>query len=167
MIAKTKYDTLLDMNTNEVLSWDAVEHHHIEKTSDWYWSLGIIAVSAAILCVLFSNILFGIFILIAAFTAGLHAARSPNMIHIELHRKGILVEQKFYHYKDIESFWIDEHEQLLPSIILKSKKLLMPYIIIPIGDTHPDHIHSELKRHLEEIPHHESAFHKVLEYFGL
>ena len=27
------------------ITWEAPEHNHIEKTSDWYWALGIIAVA--------------------------------------------------------------------------------------------------------------------------
>ena len=151
---------------DEVLTWDTPEHHHFEKSSDWYWSLGIIAVSVAILCILLNNVLFGIFILLAAFTASLYANKPPRLIHVEVGPRSIQVEHKRFDYRGLESFWIEEHVQPQPSIILKSKKTFTPYIVIPIGHISINEVHTYLRRRLPEVEHHESIGHRILEYFG-
>ncbi len=150
---------------HDVVTWDAPEYHHFEKSSDWYWSLGIIAVSIAILCVIFGNILFAIFVLLAAFTSGVYADRHPELAHIELRPRGIVYNDKMYMYTLLDSFWVEEHEHP-QKIILKSKHLLMPYILIPISHIHPEEVRMYLKMHLKEVEHHESLGHKLLEYFG-
>ncbi len=145
--------------------WEALEHHHEDKSADWFWSLGIIAVSLTVLCVFFNNVLLGIFILVASFTAALHARKEPRILTVSLTMKGVIVEDKLYRYDTLDSFWIDEQAHI-PQIILKSKKVLMPFIIVPIEEHHHDDIRMYLLMHLQEEEHHESPLHHLLEYFG-
>jgi hypothetical protein len=151
---------------NETLRWDTLEHHHIEKPSDWYWSLGIISVTIAVVCIVIGNILFAIFVLAAALAMGLVVSHKPKLIHIELSTRGIRVEDTLYTYQSLESFWVEEHRDP-PNIILQSKKYLMPYIVIPIGHISPDDVREYLLLHLKEVEHHESIGHKLLEHLGL
>lgn len=150
---------------HEVLTWDAPEYHHFDKSADWYWSLGIIAVSIAVLSIVFGNVLFSLFILLAAITVGLYAGRHPDLAHVELRPRGIIFNDRMYKYTLLDAFWVEEDEYP-HKIILKSKKLLMPYIIIPIGNIHPGDVRLFLKMHLKEEEHHESVVHKMFEYFG-
>jgi hypothetical protein len=151
---------------SEVISWDTHEYYHMDRGSDWFWMLGIVSVSLAIICVLFGNVLLALFILIAAFAAGLYAAKGPNIAHFELQPKGILAGETFYTFKTLESFWIDEHHPL-PRIILKSKKTFMPHILIPIDDMPVHEIREYLLDHIHEVEHQESIAHQLLERLGL
>jgi hypothetical protein len=151
---------------NDTLTWDTLEHHHGEKSSDWYWIIGVIALSLAVLCIIFGNVLLGIFILLGAITAGIHAAHPPKLIHVELNPRGILVEKTLYRYDHLDSFWIEEHKDP-HNIILQSKKFLMPYIIVPINPhIHIDDVRAYLLLHLKEVEHHESLAHEFMEYLG-
>jgi hypothetical protein len=150
---------------NDRLIWDTLEHHHGERSSDWYWALGIIAVAVAVLCIIFGNILLAIFILLGAFTGAINIAREPKLITVELNPKGIIVENTLYTYQSLASFWVEENTHPA-EIILQSKKHLMPFIVIPIGHIDPDDVRAYLLLHLKEVEHHESLPHKVLEYFG-
>ena len=47
------------------INWKTIEHNHQEKSSDWYWILGIIAIATAVLSIYFGNILFAIVILLS------------------------------------------------------------------------------------------------------
>lgn len=148
-----------------LIAWEAPEHHHTEKNSDWYWILGIVAVAGAVLAILFNNILFAFFILIGAFTAALHAERSPKIVRMGISQRGVIVEDKLYPFSSLESFWIEDHEHH-PEIIIKSAHFFMPFIILPIKDSDPDHIHSIMAQFLPEVEHHETALHKLMEHFG-
>ncbi len=150
---------------NALVVWEAPEHHHVEKNSDWYWILGIVAVAGAVLSLLFNNVLFAFFILIAAFTAALHAERKPRTMHFAISQRGIVANDKLYPFSSLDSFWIEDHEHH-PEILIKSSHFFMPYIILPIGNNDPDDIHSVLAQFLPEVEHHETALHKALEYFG-
>jgi hypothetical protein len=150
-----------------VLSWDAPEYHHVERTADWYWMLGIIAVSITVLCILVNNILFGLFILLGALSAGMYASKEPKVVNFELQPRGILANKLFYPYNTLDSFWIDEHHPL-PRIVLKSKKTFSPHITIPLSESiHSEEVRQYLVQHIAEVEHNESYFHRLLEHIGL
>ena len=48
----------MDDTVVEGISWEAPEHRHTDKSSDWYWALGIIAIAAAAAALVFGNTLF-------------------------------------------------------------------------------------------------------------
>lgn len=145
--------------------WEAYEHEHIERGGDWYWALGIIAVCAAITSILFSNFLFALLILVAAFTIGLIASRPPEVHEFEISEKGIRIGKEFHPYASVISFWVDD-ELDKPLLLIDTTKFLAPNLVIPIGDIHPDHIREAMRPHAEEVPMKEPLAHKILEFFG-
>lgn len=147
------------------LRWSAYEHEHIERGSDWYWALGVIAVSAALTAVLFSNVLFAILILVAAGTIGLTASRPPELHEFELSDKGIRIGNDFHPYDSIISFWVDE-ELESPLLLVDTTTFMSPNLIIPIGDMTPESVRSYLRPYAAETPMKEPLSHKILEFFG-
>jgi hypothetical protein len=156
---------------NPKLRWDELEYHHVEKHPDWFWAVGIITVFLAVVAMLFGNILFGLLLVIGGFCLLVHAARPAEMIHFELSTKGLRIEKQFYPYHTLASFWIEEHEThrgLEAKLIIKSKKTVMPLIIIPINmnEIDPEEARIFLSAFLPEEEHHEPLGHKVMEMLG-
>lgn len=148
-----------------LISWDAPEHHHIEKNNDWYWSVGIITITAVALCIIFNNIIFGILLLTCSFALVVHAYKKPEIIHCGINDRGIVVGETLYPFLSLESFWIDAH--MRPSkIILKSHKLFMPFIIIYIEGIDPEDVREILLNYISETEHHEPISQKLLEMLG-
>jgi hypothetical protein len=151
---------------DSLLEWETYEYPPKNHTTDWYWAVGIIAVSIALVSIIFGDLIFGILILIAAFTLCLYAARPPRMVHFELNRRGLLIDKRLYPYDTIESFWIEErtvHSRLL----LKSKKTMMPYIIVPLSaDLNLEDLQQFLLQYLKQKEHHEPLSHQIIEYLG-
>jgi hypothetical protein len=151
----------------EKLSWHTLEYLHTEKTSDWYWIVGIITVTIAVIAIIMNNIIFAILILVASFTLSLFASRKPRVIEISLDGSGITVGRTKYPYNHIESFWV-ETRNYHPRLLLKSKKFFMPYLVILIDEevVHPDEIRAFLLNHLHEEEHSEPFLEKLLVYLG-
>lgn len=149
---------------NSNLNWQAYEYFHTEKTTSWYWILGIVAITGAIISIILSNIILAILILISAITLSMYAHKKPTMVNIELKEKGIVVEKIFHPYKTIHSFWVEEDH--FPKILLKSKKTLMPLIVIPIQEVHPEEVREFLRIHLEEEELIEPFLQKIMDYLG-
>lgn len=147
------------------MQWKAYEYHYREKSSDWFWAVGIIAFSVAMTSVIFNNIIFAIFIVLSAFTLSLYAARRPALIDIELNPKGIVVGKHIYFYSTIEKFWVAEKNTGVV-IILKSQKTILPYVTVPAGETDPEKIREYLSHHLEEEEMAEPLTQTVIEYLG-
>ena len=149
------------------LEWNTFEHEHIKKTSDWFWALGIIAIASAATSIIFSNILFAGVILIGAFVLGMHASKGPKMVYFKISHRGIIIDNIMHPYTSIESFWVeDDDESIQPKLLIKSKKLLAPHIVIPIKNVSPDDVRDHLLEYIDEVEDSESLAQKILEFFG-
>src|SRR3989344_8453929 len=100
------------------IEWDAHEYEHKERSSDWFWAVGIVSVSLAVAAIILGNIILGILILISAFALSLFANRPPNILRIVVDEKGVTRGRVRYPYSALESFWIDT-EHLHKKIILR------------------------------------------------
>ncbi len=147
------------------LTWTAPEYMHTHKSADWYWIVGIISATLAVLAIVLGNTLFGILILVSAFTLSLYASRPPKMQEIKVSDKGVQVNNVFYPYSILESFWIEEKE-LHPRILLKPEHRFAPYIIILLGEVPAEEIRELLDQHLHEVKHSEPFLEKLLIWFG-
>ena len=150
------------------LRWSAYEHEHIERGSDWFWALGIVAVSTALTSILFSNVLFAIVLVVAAFTIGLLARTPPRLIEFELSDRGIRVGGQLHRWDHIIAFWVeDEHEHIPPLLLVDTTKFMSPNLIIPLEDIDPREVREFLSQRVEERPMKEPVSHKILEFFGI
>ncbi len=148
------------------IEWGAHEYEHKERSPDWFWAVGIISVSVAVASVIFGNIIFGILVILAAFTLSLFASRPPSTLHILVNEKGITKGDIFYPFPTLKSFWIDtDHSH--KKIILQSEKVFMPLIIIPLGENiNIEKLHESLSLFLPEEFHSLPSIERLLEYLG-
>ena len=151
--------------TSPIIEWNAPEHYHFEKSSDWYWAVGIIAVTCAVLAFIFNNIVFGIFIIVGTLALILHAARKPRILHYEINDRGVVIDNTLYPFVSLDSFWIDtlHHE---PKILIKSLKTFMPFISIPISEVDPEDVRTILLTYIAETEHVEPFTQKLFEALG-
>jgi len=152
-------------SNKEPIVWQAYEYIHQEKTADWYWAVSIIAISMAVTSVLFGNVLFAIFLVLAFFMLMIYARRKPKLIKIKLDDRGITEGHIHYHYSTIESFWVEDRFGDF-KLILKSKRKTLPYIIIPISDVSTDDVRDHIKKYVSEEEHAEPIAKKIMEYLG-
>src|SRR3990167_8118911 len=118
------------------INWGAHEHEYKERSSDWFWAVGIVAFSIAIASIIFGNVLFGILVLVASFAMALFINKEPEVTEVVINEQGVARGRVFYTYESLDSFWID-HEHSHPKILLRSKKFFLPLIIVPLGDSNP------------------------------
>lgn len=153
-------------DTSRSIAWEAPEHRHIEKTSDWYWALGIVAITAASVSIILNNVLFGMVILLGSSTMVVFAHRHPKHIVFEVSVRGIRVGNTLYPYGTLNSFCLDEESPTGPQLLVKSKHLFMPLIIIPVPEDYVDVIEDILGPKLLEEHIDEPLGHRLLEFFG-
>lgn len=153
------------MATEALISWNAPEHFHVPKNQDWYWAVGIITLAISAVAIILGNIITGIFVLVAAVALVIHASHPPRIIYHEINDRGIIAHDRFFPFLSLESFWIP-HDELPPKIILKSRKLMMPYIIIFIEEVDPEEIREIMLKYIAETEHNEHFIHKLLERLG-
>lgn len=154
-------------NTLRAITWEAPEHHHAPKNSDWFWIIGILAIAGAIAAFFLGNFLFAILILVAAAALSLAALREPKIIPFAVSTRGIRVGDELYPYATLESFYINDAPYREPQLLVKSKKIYLPLIIIPIPEEYTDEIDEILSGRLPEEELEEPFVNVLFEFLGL
>lgn len=150
----------------QALTWEAPEHRHIEKGTDWFWAVGIIAITGATAVFLLGNFLFAILILVAAVSLSLVALRHPKVIQFAVSSRGIRVGDAWYPYTTLDSFCIDITNYAEPQLLLKTRKIYMPLIVLPLPEEYIDAVDAILSERLQEEELEEPFFNVLLEFFG-
>jgi len=150
----------------ESFSWQTPEYHHKVKNSDWYWTVGIIAGALIITAIIFGNVLFGLVLAIGTFTLTMFAAKKPNTISVDVTEKGVRVEKTLYPYSTLESFGLEEEHHHGPRLFLKSKKVVMPLIMVPVRTHDLDGLRILLSKHLKEEMFEQSLMQTLFERLG-
>lgn len=150
-----------------VLRWSAYEHEHVERSSDWYWALGVVAVSVAVTSVLFRDFFFAVLILLAAATLALMARRPSDIAEFELSDKGVRINGKLHRYDEVLAFWVEDDHHGRPHLLIDTTKWLSPNLVLPIEHIDPALVRAYLKERVEERFMKESPAHRILEFFGL
>ena len=150
----------------EKIQWNATEYEHKKHSTDWFWAVGIIALSFAITAIIYKNILFALFIILGAFTLLLYSARKPQVLYFELNSKGVRIGDALYPYHTLKSFWLREGDKGV-KLILESQKALMPHMSIPLSpEVGVDAVRAFLLGHLPEEEQKESVSEALMDYLG-
>ena len=148
------------------ISWRALEYKRKEKNVDWYWAVILIALSVVVISFILHNVLFAILIIISTAILLSFSINSPRTIEVSIDQKGIIVEKEMYPFSTLSAFWVDTSEKDNEKILVKSKKVLMPLIAIPLEEYHHLDIREVLLQYLPEEEMHEPLSQKVMEKLG-
>ncbi len=153
------------MATPALISWDAPAHIYYERRPDWYWSVGIISLAIVALCFIFGQIISGIFVIAAVSALVLHTTKPARTTYYEVNDRGVVVDDVLYPFTSLESFWIP-HDAIPPRLLIKSRKSLMPLIVILIDEVDPEDVREVMLTYIAETEHHEPFLKHVLELLG-
>lgn len=146
------------------LSWEGQEHVHHERTRDWYWALGVVAISSAATSVLLGNVLFGVLIIIAGVTLGLIAHHPPKLVTFTFLEKGLMVDEELYPFDTMKAFWISTGEK--PTLLIDTPRFFTPDLVIPVPEELVEDVRKTLRMHTEEKELHEPLPYKIMEALG-
>jgi hypothetical protein len=152
--------------TPRSITWEAPEHHHVEKGNDWFFALAIIVVALVIVAVVLNNVLIALLIGLAGGALAVAAAKRPSIIPYAVTVRGVKVDNELHPYGELDSYHIDEEDPRGPQLLLKSEKKLMPLIVMPIPVAYIDEIEDILMERLPEEHLEEPLLIKILELFG-
>ncbi len=148
------------------ISWHVETHEHKERSIDWYWGLGLVALAAAALSIFFGNTLFALIIGLAAISIGILIARGPREHVVSVSPRGFSLDGTLYRWSGIQSFWITQERE--PHLLLTTQGVLHPQLVIPIGDPgRIQNLRAYLRRFCAEEEQEAHLGHHVASIFGL
>lgn len=152
-----------------LFAWEGREYRFEDKSSDWYWALGIIATAGIIASILFGNVILALVIAAAAVAIALTAAKGPQVHRFAIYERGIAIDNAFYPYENMLHFSVLEYvdETLPPSLSIKTKSFLSPHLLIPIVNHDPLEIYNYISHHLPEGSHEDSAMDRIVSLFRI
>ena|ERR1035437_546512 len=152
--------------SNKKLEWFALEYEEKERSKDWFWALGIAVIASAVASIIYANYFFAALIILGGVMLGFFAIKKPDMVHHELNEAGVKIGTHLYPYENIKSYWIEIGPK--PTFFIKSERLLMPIISMPIENTFANEIYNRMFAHnIIEEEMHEHPSMQVIEFFGL
>lgn len=150
----------------QTLRWQAYEYAYQPKTADWYWALWIIVIAIAATSVLLDNTMLAILIVLAGFCLTILSKRHPKIVEFEINEKGIVSHGSLFLHNTLESFWVQQIGEGEPRLLIKSRKTLMPLIVLPLGDVTADEARYAMLPHLHEEQLSEPLTQMIFEYLG-
>ncbi len=149
--------------------WDAEGYLFEEKSADWYWALGIIALAGAIASVLFGNVILALLILVAASVLALSSLKRPRVHRFRVTDDGVMVDDNLYAYDRILTFSVLEYldPKRPPALSLRTTYPLAPHLLLPIEGHDPLDIYEFFAEHVEEGRHDESVVDRIIELLRL
>ncbi len=148
--------------------WKGREYDHEPKSADWYWALGIIAVTAAIASILFSNYLFAVLIIAAAFALALHAAKEPPIHYFRLVERGLVIGESLHPFGEMLSFsFLEDVDGKLPPLLsIKTRNWHAPHLVIPLEGVDADLVYAHFLHRVDEQAHHHTLLDVVAAWLG-
>jgi hypothetical protein len=162
---KTPEETPSTSQFLTLLDWQTEEYEQQEKSSDWYWAIGIIALGFFVLAIILKNILFALLVILAGFSLAMFGAKKPRVVSFAITSRGLKIENKLYPYDELKSFWINYNPPHVKELYFISKKIFVPQISIPIGTADPNEVREHLLKFLEEREIHESFADVIARFF--
>jgi hypothetical protein len=153
---------------DEKLSWETLDHIKENKSSDWFWIIGIIAIAGSFLAIFFNNILLGLIILLSAFASFMFVNTPGRLEDYELNKKGVRIGKVLYPHNTLKSYCVvDEDGFDRDRILIKSEKLFMPILIIPLGnEVTVDEVDDFLEQYIEQEEMREPPTYHIMSWLG-
>lgn len=136
-----------------------------ERSADWYWIVGIMAVALIVVAFLMNNILLATIIGLSAVVMMLLAHMGPEDTQCQLTHRDLAINDTVYPLRDLEAYHIDEKDGELV-LRFKTGHFFVPLVVVHVPEEYADEIDEVLasvvpKEHFEE-----GVSHRVLEIFG-
>lgn len=155
------------MEEGQGISWTVGTNEPRERSVDWYWGLGVLAVVGAGVSIFLGNVLLAVILILGAGSIGFLAARGSREHAVVIDPRGIAIDGTRYPYSSVYSFWV-ERDMEQPHLFLSMRGIMAPHFSFPL----PDHekaveVQSMLKRFASEEEQGPRMSDHLAEIFGL
>lgn len=141
-----------------LLSWSFFEFEEYKRGKAWYIAGGLIALFLIVSALLMTNFLFAMIIILVCIILLLQIQKQPRRLNFSIAKDGIKIENKFYSYQDLKSFWIIYRPPEIKKLYIQNKRKFSFLILIPLEDQDPNKVREVLLKYLDEEKDKEESF---------
>lgn len=146
------------------IEWQAPEFEKYEKGPGWFISVGAIALIIFTISLMTKNFIFAFLIILAVFIIFIYALKEPRIIKFKIDGQGLNIDEKFYRWEELKSFWIFYEPPQLNYLSIESKRWTMPLIKISLKEQDPVAIRQALIKFIPEEKQEESLIDILTRY---
>lgn len=154
-------------NNSIFYRWSVSEFEFKEKNKQWFWIVGLVALSLIVLSVFLENYLLGFLILLGTFLMFTQANKQPLELSIEISEEGIRIKDNMHRYEEISAFWMKETDDEEVKLILLTSEAMTPIesIMVP-SDIDPMELREFLLSYIQEEEVRESYTERFMKIIG-
>lgn len=147
-----------------VFEWYADNYSFTERSTDWYWALGIAGLAIMLACVLFGQYLLGLVTLAGAIAIAIQGARPVREHYFFITEEGVGIDTVLYPFETMRDFSVVEFldDTLPPALSLKTDHIFAPHIMIPITGADPEEVYDYVLRRVPEGNHEETPIERIM-----
>jgi|SRR3989344_8675495 len=113
------------------------------------------------------NILTAVFFFLVSLIIFLFIFKEKRLVSWEITRHGVVIDNSFFPYRDLKSFWIEYQPGYTKEVSLKSKKWYRGYFKIPLNQENPLEIREHLLEFLPEERHEDTLIETISRHLGI
>lgn len=135
----------------DILAWEAPEYATRERGERWYMIAGVCAVSLIAYGLVTAQYTMAIvFALLAAVYHLVHNHPERDVV-IRITTLGIVIDDQFYQFSDIASFWIVYDPSGIRKLYIRNRKRFSADMGVELMDQDPMAVRQALERNVSEI----------------
>jgi len=147
--------------------WSVTTHEHRERSTDWYWALGLVGVAGAVASVFFGNAMLAIIIVLGLGSIGVLAVRGPREHLVKIDERTLTIDGTRYPFSSILSFWV-EHDTDTPRLFMTLGGVIAPHFSLTLDSrSQAADVREHLRRHIKEEEQGPHLGEHLAEIFGL
>ncbi len=147
------------------IEWTVPEYKHKEKSVDFLWAIGLIALVVCGIAIWRNNYLFSVFVLISGATLILFSIRHPEDIMFSIETSGLTMGKDKYEWKVVKGFNIKK-ENDEAKLLVELDKYLLPIYTIPLPFELAGEVKESLLKFIPNTELEESKSMKFMEKIG-
>ena len=141
----------MENQNKTLLIWKAPEFIPYHRGVKWLIAAGVILALLVIYAIYTDSATMAMALIAIAGAYYLTHRQQPKIIDVEINELGIEVDDKFYPYSQINSFWIIYHPPYVQTLYIKLGGKVKKTISIQLGNQNPAELRSFLTKEIPEV----------------
>ncbi len=132
-----------------LLSWEAREFHHYEKTQNWYITLGVLVALGVTFAIFSKSFITAATFFMIGIIVVIYAQKKPGKATFTIYDRGIENNNKYYPFTQLKDFWIVYRPPEVATLNFQPQRGLFE-IKVELENQDPAHVRSILEQYLTE-----------------